>query len=180
MPRITITLVLIALAATSCGKSEARKRQEVKDCGAISLDAPGISRCLVAQFRWDSATAQRAGVARQRELDSIAAFQRDSAWALDAKRHHQELAQCAARGGDVARCLGDNYGWDDRRAAATFDSLWQRDAAKHRDAVRFCERQKRKANMASCLMLQYQWDSKHALALQDSIERAKIRALQNR
>jgi hypothetical protein len=121
-----------------------------------------------------------AGVVKQRELDSLAAFQRDSAWALDAKRHHQELAQCAARGGDLARCLEENYGWDDRRAAATFDSLWRRDAAKHRDAVRVCERQKRKANMASCLMLQYQWDSKHALALQDSIERAKIKALKTR
>jgi len=180
MPRIATTLTTIALlglAVSSCGKSASRKRQEVKNCSAISFDAAGIAACLVAQFRWDPADAKVAGIARQHEVDSIAAFQRDSLWRVDDAKHHQELTLCVGRGGDIARCLEDNYAWDDRRASATFDSIWQRNATKHRESIRACERQ-RKVNMTSCLMLSYQWDSKHALAVQDSLAREKIKSLQ--
>src|ERR1700674_1685454 len=103
MRPVTATLALLSLGAVSCGKSTAKLRQEVKDCSAITIDAPGISRCLVAQFRWAPAKAAEAGVARQRELDSTATFQRDSSWRANGKAQREELARCATRGGDLAR-----------------------------------------------------------------------------
>src|ERR1700752_2487068 len=127
MQRIAATLTpvtLLGFAVAPCGKSPARKRQEVKNCSAISFDSSGIAACLVAQFRWDPADAKIAGIARQHEVDSIAAFQRDSVSRVDDAKHRQELTLCVERGGDIARCLEDNYGWDDRRASATFDSVW--------------------------------------------------------
>jgi hypothetical protein len=179
MQRITATLALLSLAALSCSKSEAKLRREVKDCSAITLDAPGISRCLVAQFRWAPAKATEAGVARQRELDSIAAFRRDSAWRVDAKAHRQELAGCATGGGDLARCLENAHGWDAQRAAATAESLWQRDAPKRRTQIQTCQRQ-RTSSVGSCLMLYYKWDPRRALAFDDSVARAKIKASNSR
>lgn len=179
MPRITTVLALFSLAVASCGKSEARLRREVKDCSAISIDAPGISACLVAQFRWKPEKASVAGVARQHELDSIAKFQRDSTWRANGKAHHTELAGCAAGGGDVAACLENTYGWDEQRAVATADSLWGTQAADHRTEVRRCQGQ-RKSSVGSCLILYYKWDSRRALALDDSLQRAKMRALNSR
>jgi hypothetical protein len=179
MRRVTTTLALLGLAALSCGRSAAKLRQEVKSCSAISLDARGISRCLVAQFKWDQAKATQAGVARQRELDSIAAFQRDSLWQADAKAHRKELAACAGAGGDLARCLEGTPGWDEQRAAATADSVWRREGAKHRSQIQNCQRQ-RKSSVGSCLILYYKWDPKRALALDDSIARSKMKAANRR
>ncbi len=176
MRRFPCTVALLGLAALSCGKSASRLRQEVKDCSAISLDARGISACLVAQFRWKEPKAAAAGVARQRELDSIAVFQRDSLWHLDAKVHRQQLANCGAVGGDVVRCLANNYGWDDAHAVAGADSLWRQDASKHRTQVQRCQHQKQ-SSVASCLILYHKWDTKRAFALEDSITRAKIKAM---
>jgi len=179
MRRITTALALCSAAAVGCGKSEARLRQDVKDCSAISLDASGISKCLVAQFKWAPARAAGAGVARQHELDSIAAFQRDSSWYANAKAHGNELASCAAGGGDLARCLENTYGWDPERAATTTDSLWRVEAPKHRSQITACQRQ-RKSSVGSCLILYYKWDPKHAFALDDSVARAKMKVLNRR
>jgi hypothetical protein len=179
MRRFPTTVALLSLAALSCGKSATRLRREVKDCSAISLDAAGISACLVAQFKWAEPKAAAAGVARQHELDSIAKFQADSLWQMDAKAHRQQLAGCAAAGGEVARCLENNYGWDGQRAVATVDSLWRQDAATHRSQVQRCQRQK-KSSVGSCLILYYKWDSKRAFALDDSIARAKVKAMNSR
>ncbi len=119
MPRIIVALALSSLVLASC-KTEARKRAEIRNCSAISFDAPGIARCLVAQYRWKQSAAAVAGQARQHELDSIATVQRDSLWRIDAARHREELSRCAAAGGDVSRCLQENFAWDPDRAGATF------------------------------------------------------------
>jgi hypothetical protein len=177
--RRTITLALLCFAGVSCGKSEARLHKEVRDCSAITLDAPGISRCLVSQFKWAPAKAAQAGLTRQHELDSIAAFRRDSVWQADAKRHREELAGCATGGGDLARCLSDSHGWDQQRAAASADSLWRQQGPKHRTQIQACQRQ-RKSSVGSCLILYYKWDPKRAFALADSVERAKMKAFKNR
>jgi len=165
--------VLLTLVA-GCAKPEAKKREEIRNCSAISLDAPGISACLVAQYHWSQPDAQTAGRAQEHALDSVAAFERDSAWHADAAKHREELASCARAGGEVGRCLEDNYGWTPERASAAFDSVWHTAATKHRDEIRRCEAQ-RKGSVGSCLMLYYKWDPKHALALNDSLERAKLR-----
>jgi hypothetical protein len=177
MRGVTALCALGALGAlvAGCAKPEATKREEVHNCSAISLDAPGISACLVAQYHWREADAQAAGRAQEHTLDSVAGFERDSAWHADTKKHREELASCARGGGDIDRCLEDNYGWTPERAGATADSIWRGAAPKHRDEIRRCEAQ-RKGNVGSCLMLYYKWDPKHALALNDSLERAKIRA----
>lgn len=179
MRRLTTTVALLGLAAVSCGKSAAKLRREVKNCSAITIDAPGIASCLEAQFKWAPAKAATAGVARQRELDSIAKFQRDSVWQIDAKAHRKELAGCAAGGGDLARCLENAYGWDEQRAVATADSLWRVEGSKHRSQIQNCQRQ-RKSSVGSCLILYYKWDPKRAFALDDSVARAKIKALNRR
>jgi hypothetical protein len=179
MRRIVGGLAFCCLAALSCGRSEATKREEIRNCSAISLDAPGISRCLVAQYRWKEGEATVAGAARQRELDSVATFQRDSAWRVDAPRHREEFAKCRSAGGDVARCLEGTYGWDPERAAANADSVWRREASKHRSELQACERQ-RKSSVGSCLMLYYKWDPQRALGVDDSIARAKVAAQNSR
>jgi hypothetical protein len=179
MRRISTTFALLSLAVVSCGKSEARLHQEVKDCSAITLDAAGISACLVARFKWAPAKATPAGVARQHELDSVAAFQRDSVWQASEKRHRTELAGCTTGGGDLARCLENTHGWDEQRAVSAADSMWRHDAPKHRTQVQACQRQ-RKSSVASCLILYYKWDPKRAFALADSVERAKIKAYNHR
>jgi hypothetical protein len=172
MRRLPAFILLAAMAACS---SAGKKRSQVVNCSAISLDAPGIARCLVAQYRWSEDAARTAGVARQAELDSIARFQRDSLWSAQGKRHHDEARMCADARGDIARCLVETYGWDDEHAAAAFDSVWRIDGAKHAKEVRECQR--KGGAVASCLMLFHKWDPKHALAVDDSIARAKIKAM---
>ena len=179
MRSVTTTLAWLSLAAVSCGKSEARLHQEVKDCSAITLDAAGISGCLVARFKWKPAKATQAGISRQRELDSVAAFKRDSAWKANATAHRNEVAGCTTGGGDLARCLENAHGWDEQRAVSAADSAWRHDTPKHRTQIQACQRQ-RKSSVGSCLILYYKWDPKRAFALADSMERAKMRSYKNR
>lgn len=173
MQRLVLFILLAAAACSSAGK----KRTQVTNCSAISLDAPGIARCLVAQYRWKEDAARTAGIARQAELDSIARFQRDSIWSADGKRHHDEAKKCADARGDIGRCLTETYGWDDQHAQAAFDSVWQHDGAQHAKEVRECQRGGGKERIGSCLMLYHKWDPRHALAVDDSIERARIKAM---
>jgi hypothetical protein len=177
--RGVIAPVTLLVLLTGCAKPEATKREEIRNCSAISLDAPGISACLIAQYHWREADAQTAGRVEEHALDSIAGFERDSAWHADASKHREELGSCARGGGDVERCLEDNDGWAPERAAAAFDSLWRTETPGHRDEIRRCEAQ-RKTNVGSCLILYYKWDPKHALAVSDSLERAKMRAASHR
>ena len=174
MRGVVVFSALVALAS-ACAKPEATKREEIRNCSAISLDATGISACLVAQYHWREADAQAAGHSQEHTMDSVAAVERDSAWHADAAKHREELASCNRSGGDIDRCLEDNYGWTPERAGATFDSIWRVATPKHREEIRRCEAQ-RKSNVGSCLILYYKWDPKHALALNDSLERAKMRA----
>src|SRR5256885_14901276 len=104
MRKVLGGLALCGLAVASC-KSEGKKREEIRNCSAISFDAPGIARCLVAQYRWKQSAAAAAGQARQHELDSIATVQRDSLWRIDAARHPEGLQRRGAAGGAAAGCL---------------------------------------------------------------------------
>ena len=179
MRKRVVALTLAGLAVASCGKSVAKKREEIKTCSATSLDAPGIARCLVAMYRWNERDAAVAGQARQHELDSIAKVERDSAWRVSGAAHKKELAQCTAGGGDIARCLQENYSWDPERAVAVTDSQWRQETSLHRSQMQRCLHQKQ-SNVGSCLMLYYKWDPKHALAVDDSIARAKVKTMNSR
>ncbi|HUK21395.1 MAG TPA: hypothetical protein VLV45_07545 [Gemmatimonadales bacterium] len=167
---------MVATLVWACGKSEAKRRSEIESCSAITLDAAGISNCLMAQYRWKPDAAGAAAKARQHELDSAAAHQRDSLWTLTSAQHRRDLASCMARAGDVSRCLTDNYAWDPGRATTAFDSVWHLDGRKHQQEVAACRKQGN-ANPSNCLMLYYKWDPKHAIAINDSLERARIRAM---
>jgi hypothetical protein len=179
MRRTVAGIALAGLALAACGKSQKAKLAEVQNCSAITLDAAGISRCLAEQYRWSGAEAAATAQARQRELDSISAQQRDSLWKMDVGKHHTQLVTCASQNGDVGRCLTDQYGWDSPHAAVAFDSVWRRQAPRHMEEMRACQR-RIKERLGSCLMLYYKWDPKHALALDDSIARARFNSPNHR
>jgi hypothetical protein len=165
---------LLALGAVACGKSEARKMEEVRSCSAITMDAKGAAQCLVLQYKWKQAEALAAATQVQRQQDSIAQAHADSSWQADAARHQKEVRQCADDpSGDVTRCL-IGYGWADARAKATEDSLWRHNLSRHREQVLACTRQ-RKMQAGACLQLYYKWSPERALAVDDSIGRAKMR-----
>ena len=165
---------LCVLAATSCGKSEAKKLAEVRSCSAITMDAAGAANCLVLQYRWKKDQALTAARRFQREQDSTAQSVADSGWRADAVRHVKEIKQCAADpSGDVTRCLV-GFGWAEARAKATEDSLWRTNASKHRQEVRSCTGRKG-MQPGACLQLYYKWSPDRALALDDSIRRAQLR-----
>ena len=165
---------LCVLAATSCGKSEAKKLAEVRSCSAITMDAAGAANCLVLQYRWKKDQALTAARRFQHEQDSTAQVSADSGWRADAKRHGKEIKQCAADpSGDVTRCLV-GFGWAEARAKATEDSLWRTNVSKHRQEVRSCTGRKG-MQPGACLQLYYKWSPDRALALDDSIRRAQLR-----
>src|SRR5256885_15985432 len=127
---------LCVLAATSCGKSEAKKLAEVRSCSAITMDAAGAANCLVLQYRWKKDQALTAARHFQHEQDSTAQFSADSGWRADAARHVKEIKQCAADpSGDVTRCLV-GFGWAGARAKATGGSPWRTNGAKPRPGGR--------------------------------------------
>ena len=170
-PTVVATLMLAALG---CGKSEAKKLTEVRECSRITMDAQGAAVCLVKQFRWKETEALAAATRYQQEQDSLAQSHADSAWRADAARHKKEVAQCAADpSGEVARCLV-GYGWADARAGAAADSLWRHDAPTHHSQVTRCTRQ-RQMQAGACLQLYYKWSPERALAVDDSIRRAQMR-----
>ncbi|HEY6208827.1 MAG TPA: hypothetical protein VIW28_07200 [Gemmatimonadales bacterium] len=166
--------ILLGLPVLGCGKSEAKKREEVRSCSAITMDAPGAAECLVLQYRWRKAPAESAAAAYERQRDSVAQFKADSAWRANAAAHARELERCAADpSGEVMRCLV-SFGWADGRARASADSLWRHDAPQHREQVLTCARQ-RKMQAGACLQLYHKWSPERALAVDDSIRRAKLR-----
>ncbi|HUL48566.1 MAG TPA: hypothetical protein VLT79_00985 [Gemmatimonadales bacterium] len=175
LTRLAVIGVATSLVC-ACGKSEAKRRAEIESCSAITLDAAGISNCLIAQYRWKPDAAGAAAKTRQHELDSVAAHQRDSLWTVTSAQHRRDLSSCLSRAGDVSRCLTDNYAWEPARATAAFDSVWHLDGRKHQQEVAACRKQGN-ANPSNCLMLYYKWDPKHAIAVNDSLERARIRAM---
>src|SRR2546427_12235001 len=115
---------LCVLAATSCGKSEAKKLAEVRSCSAITMDAAGAANCLVLQYRWKKDQALTAARRFQHEQDSTTQFTADSGWRADAARHEKEIKQgAAAPPGDVGPAP-PRLGLGRARGKATEGSLW--------------------------------------------------------
>jgi hypothetical protein len=168
------SLVVVLPAVVVACKSASRKLSEVRSCSAITIDAKGASQCLVLQYKWSKADADKAAGAFQRTEDSTAQVSADSGWHAGAAQHEKEIRQCASDpSGDVVRCLL-GYGWADARAKGTADSLWRRDAPQRRDQVLRCTRQKQ-MQAGACLQLYYKWSPDRSLAVDDSIRRAQMR-----
>jgi hypothetical protein len=162
------------LLAVGCGKSEAKKLEEIRSCSAITMDAKGAANCLVLQYKWKKDAALTAAQRYQHQQDSVAQFSADSGWRADAARHVREIKQCGSDpSGEVARCLA-GYGWAAARAKATEDSLWRASAEKHREEIASCARRKG-MQAGACLQLYYKWSPDRALALDDSIRRAHLK-----
>src|SRR5712692_5244289 len=153
--------VLIVGVLWACGKSEARKQEEVRKCVGISFDVPGATQCLVLEYKWDSTEAFAAARLREREMDSVAHAKADAAWLTDGAKHRSEMKTCGSS--DMARCLQDNFGWTQARAVAAADSEWSRDAAQHRKQMADCGR-RRGMGAGACLQLYYKWSPERALA----------------
>ena len=169
-----VGVVLPLAVAFACGKSEAKKRDEVKACSAITIDAKGAAQCLVIQYRWKQHPAELAAIAFKRQEDSAAQVAADAAWRVDAARHRKELESCATDpSGEVARCLA-GFGWTEARATAAADSQWRHDASKHGQELARCARV-RDMQAGACLQLHYKWSPERALVVDDSIRRAKMR-----
>jgi hypothetical protein len=166
--------VLPALTTLGCGKSEAKKLEEVRACSAITMDAKGAANCLVLQYEWKQDEARTAAQRFERERDSIAQLTADANWRINAARHTKETEECAADpSGDMVRCLL-GYGWAEPRAKATEDSVWAANVPKHRKEVQSCA-SRRDMQVGACLQLYHKWNPERALAVDDSIRRAKLR-----
>lgn len=171
---VRLTLLLCASSLLGCGKSEAKKLDEVRACSAITMDAKGAANCLVLQYKWKNDEALAYAQRFQHEQDSLAQAVADSAWRADAGRHRAEIRQCAADpSGDMTRCLL-GYGWAEERAQAAEDSAWRANAAKHQREIASCAR-RRDMQAGACLQLYHKWSPARALAVDDSIRRAKLR-----
>src|SRR5256885_7642621 len=154
--------VLCALAAASCGKSEARKLREIRSCSKITMDAKGEAQCLVLQYKWSRKEADAAAARFQHQQASMAQFSADSGWRADAPRHRKEVQQCAADpSGDVARCLL-GFAWAPARAKATDDSLWRANASQHRQELQACA-MRRGMQPGARLQLYYKGSPQRAL-----------------
>jgi len=172
MTRATQALLLAALTlSAACGRGRDRQA-EVRECSSISFDAKGTTQCLVQLHEWRLADAQRAAVARHREMDSLKAWQDDSVWNLDQAKHHNQLVTCRRGADPLDRCLLIT-GWPLPRVTSTVESLWQAEAPQHLYELHTCQR-RRDVNLASCLTLYYKWDSDRALRIADSLTRARL------
>ena len=166
-------VVVLPTVVVGC-KTASKKLAEVRSCSAITIDAKGASQCLVLQYKWSKAEADRAAGAFQRQEDSVAQVSADSGWRAAAAQHEREVRQCAEDpSGEVVRCLL-GFGWADARAKGAADSLWRRDAPKHRDQVLRCTRQKQ-MQAGACLQLYYKWNPERSLTVDDSIRRVQMR-----
>lgn len=164
---------VIFVAAVACTKRKTDEvlRQEVLECSRVNSQAELIALCLATDHDWEDTAAQRAGRGRAHELDSILAWQQDSAFNVDSLQHRKDIRECSS--GDVMRDCLKLRGWPGDRATRTADSLWRKDAARHLLQVRSCAGQRREP-VASCLVLHYRWSSQRALATQDSAQRAQL------
>src|SRR2546429_6369226 len=86
---------LCVLAATSCGKSEAKKLAEVRSCSAITMDAAGAANCLVLQYRWKKDQALTAARRLQHQQDNTPQGTPHSRWKAGAPRHPQKIHESA-------------------------------------------------------------------------------------
>jgi len=164
----------LGVLVLACGRSEAKKLDQVRACSAITTDADGAATCLVQQYRWKQAEALVYARRFEHERDSIAQLHADSAWRLDAARHAREVAECAADpSGDMTTCLM-GFGWAEPRAQASEDSAWHANSSTHRDQVARCS-VRRDMQAGACLQLYYKWSPARALAVDDSIRRAALR-----
>ena len=165
-------LVLLGAVLAACGKSAEERAIEVESCSATHTSANAIARCLRDESGWRQAAAESAGIARASELDTIQA-QIGVITARADTQHAGEVRSCDRVLVDLKSCLITRFGWEEDRAAAVDDSVWNSRSAAHARQIRACL-SRRRVGTGACLQLHYKWQPRRALALDDSIRRANL------
>lgn len=171
MPSSLRGLTLVALLI-ACGKSPEEKATDVAVCSATHTTAAAIAQCLREETGWKAAAAESAGGARAHEMDSIQAEIQVLTARADTQ-HLGEVRACDRVLVDLKTCLITRYGWEEDRATAADDSVWDSRSAEHERQIRTCLG-RRRVGTGACLQLHYKWQPRRALALDDSIRRANI------
>jgi len=170
MARIVLTLVfLVACKAT---KTPEERAADLQVCTTTTTAALEIAQCLQARGGWSLAGADSAANARARELDSVQAQLGLMAARADSQ-HVAERQACTERLVDMKSCLITRFGWEEDRATAVDDSVWNTETDEHQRQIRSCAG-RRGVGTGSCLQLYYKWLPRRALALDDAIRRAHL------
>ena len=164
--------LLIGVTLAACGKSADERLADTEECSATSTQAAVITKCLREERGWSAAAAESAGLARQRELDSVST-EIGMITARADSQHQGELHQCDRVLVDLKSCLITRFGWDEDQATKTDDSLWTSRSTEHQRQIRSCLG-RRRVGTGACLQLHYKWLPRRALALDDSIRRANL------
>ena len=165
-------MVLVSAVLVACGKSAAERAIDVETCSATHTSANAIARCLRDESGWKQADAESAGIARASELDTIQA-QIGGITARADTQHTGEVRSCDRVLVDLKSCLITRFGWEEDRATAVDDSVWDSRSAAHQKQIRACLG-RRGVGTGACLQLHYKWQPRRALALDDSIRRANL------
>ena len=168
-----IILALVVIAACTPPKTAEELAVDLQACTATSTAALEIAQCLQGRGGWSEAAADSAANARARELDSVRTQLGLIAARADSQ-HAAELQACDERLVDMKSCLITRFGWEEDRATAVDDSVWNTQSGEHQRQVRSCAG-RRGVGTGSCLQLYYKWLPRRALALDDSIRRANAR-----
>lgn len=165
-------LVLLGVVLVGCGKSAQEKAADVVACTATEHAAAAIAKCLREENGWRQGAADSAGLAQAQEMESVRAELQVMAVRADTQ-HTGEIHACDRVLVDLKTCLITRYGWEEDRATAADDSLWNSRATDHQRQIRACLG-RRAVGTGACLQLHYKWQPRRALALDDSIRRANI------
>lgn len=168
------TAAVVCLALGACkGKSAEERAADLQLCSALSSAPLEISQCLQGQGGWSGKAADSAANIQSRAIDSAKAEIGTLAQRADAQ-HAGEVRQCDRSLVDMKTCLITRFGWEEDRATAADDSVWNSRSAEHAREIRTCAG-RRGVGAGACLQLHYKWLPRRALALDDSIRRANIR-----
>jgi hypothetical protein len=165
-------LVVVLLVACGAKKTAEQRATDLETCTALSTAPLEIAQCLQGRGGWSESAADSAASQRARELDSVKSQIGEMTARADSQ-HAAEVRSCDQRLVDLKSCLITRYGWDDNRATAIDDSVWNSQSTEHRRQIRSCS-SRRGVGTGACLQLYYKWLPRRALALDDSIRRANI------
>jgi len=171
--RVHSLAILTILACGCTGKSAEERAADLQLCSAQTSAPLEISQCLQGQGGWSAKAADSAANIQARAIDSAKAEIGALTERADAQ-HAGEVRQCDRSLVDMKTCLITRFGWEEDKATATDDSVWNSRSAEHGREIRNCAG-RRGVGTGACLQLHYKWLPRRALALDDSIRRANAR-----
>ena len=171
--RVSSLAILTVLALGCKGKSPEERAADLQLCSAQSSAPLEISQCLQGQGGWSPKAADSAANIQSRALDSVKVEIGALTQRADSQ-HAGEVRQCDRSLVDMKICLITRYGWEEDKATAVDDSVWNSRSTEHTREIRNCVG-RRGVGAGACLQLHYKWLPRRALALDDSIRRADAR-----